>query len=52
MALEDGGEPWDLSNLQALCRACHFAKTGREIRARRPVPPSVVKWQVLVAELD
>ena len=29
-----GGSEWDVSNLQALCRGCHFAKT----RAERTTP--------------
>jgi len=32
--LEDGGAPYDPSNLQSLCRACHNAKSAAE-RARR-----------------
>jgi len=28
--LHKGGEPWDPTNLQCLCRACHRQKTCRE----------------------
>gem|GEM_PF-4715379 len=28
--LEAGGDPYDLSNLQTLCRDCHHEKTARE----------------------
>ena len=33
-AIEDGGDPWSLSNLQGLCASHHAAKTNREVRAR------------------
>ena len=29
--IEQGGEPWSLSNLQALCRRCHGRKTKAEL---------------------
>ena len=41
----DGGDEWQPANLQTLCRPCHFAKTGAENRARRPVPPEVQAWR-------
>lgn len=28
--INQGGDPWALSNLQALCGACHASKSGRE----------------------
>ena len=28
--LAKGGKEWERSNLQALCRSCHFEKTARE----------------------
>ena len=28
--IASGGEPWDYSNLQTLCRYCHGVKTGKE----------------------
>jgi len=49
--LEDGGEAYALSNLQALCRECHIAKTRAENLARRSEVPAVRKWRDLVAEL-
>lgn len=33
--IEDGGEPWNEQNLQALCHACHSRKTARDVAARR-----------------
>lgn len=29
-ALQDGGNPWSMDNLEALCHACHSAETRRE----------------------
>lgn len=29
-AIKDGGQPWDKSNLQALCASCHSRKTSSE----------------------
>ena len=49
--LERGGDPYDVDNLQALCRACHIRKTAAE-RPPRPEPPDDVKaWRRLVDEL-
>ena len=28
--ITDGGEPYDLNNLQSLCTACHNSKSGKE----------------------
>lgn len=33
--LKDGGDPWDVENLETLCRACHQKKTGEEVKKRR-----------------
>lgn len=33
--LKDGGDPWDVDNLMALCHACHAKKTGEEVKKRR-----------------
>ena len=42
-----GGDYWDMSNLQALCRSpCHFAKTSSEFRRVRTGP-----WADMVNEL-
>ena len=43
--LEDGGEMYDESNLQSLCRSpCHFDKTRRERRGKE-TDPEVAKWR-------
>ena len=47
--LERGGEPWELGNLQVLCRGCHLAKTAKE--NRRELTPAELRWQRLVGEL-
>lgn len=48
-ALQLGGDPWALENLQALCRECHAIKT----RAERPRAegPMRRRWREFVAEL-
>ena len=45
-ALQAGGEPWALDNLQTLCRGCHVSKTAAE--NRRELPPG---WRALCDEL-
>ena len=47
--LDQGGDPWDLENLQTLCRACHIAKTREE--NRRPLTEAEVAWRAFVDEL-
>ena len=47
--LKSGGDPWEESNLQALCRACHIAKTAAE--NSRPLTAAEQRWRELVAEL-
>ena len=42
-------DPYDLSGLQTLCRACHIAKTADE--NRRPLTPAELAWRELVDEL-
>lgn len=42
-------DPFDMGNLQALCRPCHRAKTAGE-RKRRPEPAGAAGWKRLVAE--
>ena len=32
--LADGGQPWDMDNLQTLCQECHKAKTSASRRSR------------------
>ena len=44
--LEDGGAPYDLQNLECLCRACHIA----EHRHDRSTPGRG-EWKTLVDEL-
>ena len=47
--LHQGGETYLPENLQALCRACHIAKTRQE--NRKPVSPGVAAWRKFVDEL-
>ena len=50
--LERGGDPWELDNLQTLCRVCHIAKTSQENRAARGNDsPAARAWRELVKEL-
>ena len=44
--LRAGGDPWDLANLQTLCRGCHVDKTAGE--NRRPRTPAEAAWRELV----
>ena len=46
---EPGQDPYDVSGLQTLCRACHIAKTRRE--NMRDLTPAELAWRKLVAEL-
>ena len=45
--LWQGGDPWDLDNMAALCRKCHIAKTGNE--NRRELTPAEQAWRDLVS---
>ena len=47
--LRAGGDPYDMGNLQTLCRSCHIAKTAGE--NRRPLTPAEAAWRDFVAEL-
>ena len=47
--LDRGGDPWDLANLQTLCRRCHIEKTRGE--NRREPTPGESEWRELVDEL-
>ena len=47
LRVEDGGAPYDLANLQTLCRGCHVAKTNAE----RGVIPLPADWTALVDNL-
>ena len=48
-ALRNGGAPYDMDNLQTLCRGCHIEKTRAE--NRRPPTPQEAEWAAFVAEL-
>ena len=43
-----GGDPYELDNLQTLCRTCHIAKTARE---NERVDPERDAWRVLITEI-
>lgn len=47
--LHRGGDPWNRSNLQVLCRGCHIRKTARDNR-RKPTPAEAA-WKRLVDDL-
>ena len=47
--LRRGGDPWDMDNLQSLCRACHIEKTRRE--NSRVLGPRALAWRAFVAEV-
>ena len=47
--LRNGGAPYDMDNLQTLCRGCHIDKTRAE--NRRPPTPQELEWAAFVAEL-
>ena len=49
--LRDGGEMWDLHNLQTLCRKCHFSKTSAESGQIPRRGDHRAKADALVAEL-
>ena len=45
--LADGGDPYDMDNLQSLCRTCHRAKTAGE-NAGPPMSPG---WRALIDDM-
>ena len=49
--LADGGDPWDMDNLQSLCRGCHVEKTRQEAENRRELPPGGRAWRALVRSM-
>ena len=49
--LRDGGAPFDLDNLQTLCRACHARKTRVEIGLGRP-DPAREAWKTLLRDMQ
>ena len=46
---DPGRDPYDLDNLQTLCRPCHIAKTRGE-NTREPSPEEAA-WRDLLAEM-
>ena len=48
--LESGGDAWAVSNLQAICRDCHVAKTRAERAAKRT--PEQRAWDLFVLDLS
>ena len=44
--LSEGGNPYALPNLQALCRTCHVYKSRSE---RRTITPAEGRWRALLA---
>lgn len=46
VALRDGGDPFELSNLQTLCGSCHAKKTRIEIFGE--TDPEKEKWRALL----
>ena len=49
LRVQSGGEPWDMGNLQSLCRPDHFAKTRLE---NKPDPfPGRQAWADKIKEL-
>jgi 5-methylcytosine-specific restriction protein A len=34
VGIEDGGDPWAMSNLSSTCKPCHSKITNREVRER------------------
>ena len=45
--LDRGGAPYELGNLQALCRGCHIGKSAGE--RRRALTDAEARWDALVA---
>ena len=47
--LDEGGDPWALDNLQALCVTCHKAKTTAE---RGESHPEVEGWRSVLERMS
>lgn len=50
--LERGGDPYDITNLQTLCRSCHIAKTRREAEEAGRAVPGRSAWVEMISEID
>ena len=48
--VKDGGQEYDLSNLQTLCFTCHFAKTAAEM-GYQPPGPERLAWARYLADM-
>ena len=46
VSLKDGGEAWAPSNLQTLCRSCHWSKTALENGGADPGPGIEQKYWI------
>lgn len=46
--VRDGGEEYDPSNLQMLCKACHSVKTRAEVFGGKLPDPEALKWRRLI----
>ena len=46
-----GGPPFDIDNLQVLCRQCHIAKTAKERRNSEQCIPGQFEWDAYVRNL-
>ncbi len=44
-----GTDPYDLANLQTLCRTCHISKTAEE--NRREPSPEQLDWRRMLEEM-
>ena len=44
-----GGEEYERSNLQVLCRGCHIRKTQKEWSRKRAPIPGAQSWDLFVA---
>lgn len=44
VTLHDGGDPYDIANVETVCRECHIKEH------RRKVTPEEVAWRKLVAD--
>ena len=47
--LRGGQDPFEIRNLQTLCRSCHIDKTSKQ--NRKPESPDVAAWRKKLSEL-